>query len=33
MTGSSLLQVGVYLLVLVALVKPLGALHGAGLRG
>ena len=29
---AGLLQVAVYLLVLLALVKPLGRLHGAGIR-
>jgi K+-transporting ATPase A subunit len=33
MTSASLLQVAVYLLVFVALVKPLGAYMAAGLRG
>ena len=33
MTGQGLLQLVLYLGILVLLVKPLGALHGVGVRG
>ncbi len=33
MTGNGVLQLALYLVVLLALAKPLGALHGARLRG
>ena len=33
MTANGFLQIALYLVVLLALAKPLGALHGARLRG
>ena len=33
MTTNAILQIGLYVVVLVALVKPLGRVHGPSLRG